>query len=147
MNTSTTPGERSALAFEREYLAWYTRVNDEVGTAFDPSALVALARAQYPHLPQVADAFGRLTAIWHHTALYSHFLSYGTRTAHWRFLCSFPLQHPLLGRLQVDLVHDPQHAGRPAIGGVEYLDRVLGRLPHDDGRTTLVHLCRKHARA
>ncbi len=59
----------------------------------------------------------------------------------------FPLQHPLLGRLQVDLVHDPQHAGRPAIGGVEYLDRALGRLPHDDGRTTLVHLCRKHARA
>jgi hypothetical protein len=79
MNTSTTPGERSALAFEREYLAWYTRVNDEVGTAFDPSALVAQARAQYPHLPQVAEAFGRL--------------------------------------------------------------------PHDDGRTTLVQLCCKHARA
>lgn len=147
MNTTTPSGQRSASDFEREYLDWYTRVNDEACTAFDPSALVALARAQYPHRPQVAEAFERLTAIWHHTELYSYFLSHRARAAHWRYVPGFPLHHPLLGELQVDLVRDPHHPDRLTIAGVEYLDRVLGRLPHDDGQTTLVQLCGKKRRA
>lgn len=147
MNTTITPGQQAALAYEREYIRWYRRTVDHTGMPFDPAPLVALAQAQHPTLPQLAQALKRATAIWTRNELYSYFLSYADRKQHWHFLFSFPLHHPVLGELLIDVVRDPRDPQRMAIGGAEYLSRAMGRLPQVDPSITLLNLHRKQARA
>lgn len=147
MNAPNTPAQQAALAFEREYISWYQRTVDHTGTPFDPATLVALAQAQHPTLPQLAQALARATAIWNRNELYSYFLSYADRKQHWHFLFTFRLHHPILGELLIDVVRDPRDAQRMAIGGAEYLSRAMGRLPQVDPSITLLSLHGKQARA
>ncbi len=144
MNAPNTPAQQIASAYERDYITWYQRTVDHAGTPFDPAALANLVRAQHPTLPQLAQALERATAIWPRNTFYSYFLSYMDRRQHWHFLFSFPLHHPVLGDLVVDAVRDPRQPERMAIGGVEYLSRVMGRLPDVDPAITLLHLHAQH---
>ncbi|MBK8498875.1 MAG: hypothetical protein IPL52_08670 [Flavobacteriales bacterium] len=111
---------------EREYLAWYKRLHHP-GLSFDPASLVQAARAQWAHWPQLALAFMRCTRSWPESELYTHFLSPTERKNRWKFAANIPLAHPTLGTLLVDIIHDAAVPGGYSIGGIEHLDRVLGR--------------------
>lgn len=115
------------LAFEREYLDWYTRSTDTTGTPFDPTPLVEAARAQYPSKPEWAMAFALCTRRWERSELYTYFISPPDKRARWSYAGGFFLEHPVLGTVTVDLIHDPNGPGGIAIGGVEWLDVVMGR--------------------
>ena len=111
--------------YEKNYLAWYTRKNDRVGTPFDPSALVRLAAEQWPGLPKVAATFALCTAEWPRSKLYTNFLCDADRAAS-RYAGGSILEDPILGVLKVDFVYDPQVPGGVRVSGMEYLDRALG---------------------
>lgn len=117
------------LEYEQEYLAWHTRVNDTVGQPFDPTEFVQLAKEQWSDMPQLAIAFARCTAQWarREEGLYTHFIAPLHMDASWKFAGSRFLQHPTLGRLVVDVLHDETVPGGFSIGGIEYLDRVMRR--------------------
>ncbi len=113
-------------AFERDYLAWYTRTGNTTGTPFDPASLVAAVRAQYPGKPAWAEAFARCTRHWDRSELYTYFLSPPDRRARWNYAGGFFLDDARWGTLTVDLIHDPTGPNGIAIGGIEFLDRVMG---------------------
>lgn len=115
-------------AYEQEYLAWYARAHDTVGQPFDPRVFVGLARAQWSDMPQLADAFARCTASWTESEeqLYTHFLSPQDRRQRGAYAGNRFLQHPHLGTLVVLVYHDAQAPEGLSIGGMEYLDRVMG---------------------
>lgn len=111
--------------YEKNYLAWYTRKNDRVGTPFDPSALVRLAAEQWSGMPKVAASFALCTAEWPRSKLYTNFLCDADRAAS-RYAGGSILEDPNLGVLVVDFAYDPQVPGGVRVSGMEYLDRVLG---------------------
>lgn len=111
--------------YEKNYLAWYTRKNDRVGTPFDPSALVRLAAEQWSGMPKVAASFALCTAEWPRSKLYTNFLCDADRAAS-RYAGGAILEDPNLGVLTVDFVYDPQVPGGVRVSGMEYLDRALG---------------------
>ena len=119
------PMNTPIASFEQDYLAWYTRKNDRVGTAFDPTALVRLAAEQWPSMPKVAATFALCTAEWPRNELYTNFLCDADRAAS-RFAGGSILEDPNLGVLVVDFAYDPQVPGGVRVSGMEYLDRVLG---------------------
>ena len=106
---------------ENDHLNWHKRENDG-GDPFDPTSLVALARVYGPHL---VEAFTRCTRKWSNDELYTYFMSGPDRGKRWRYAGGVELEHPTLGTLLVDLVLDPTVPGGKAIGGIEYLDRVM----------------------
>lgn len=113
--------------YDHEYLNWYRRLNDTTGEAFDPTLFVQLARQQWSNRPQLAAAFARCTAEWSRNELYTYFQAPKHRPERWKFAGSLFLDHPTLGTLVVDVLHDADGPGGYAIGGMEYLDRVLRR--------------------
>lgn len=114
------------LAEEMEYKAWYDRNFLYQGEAIDGAALAELARAQYPGCPEVAAAFERVTRGWHRDELYTYFIAPKERKARWNYaFCEF-LDHPEWGTLTVDFLFDADAPDGIAIGGIEYLDRVMG---------------------
>jgi hypothetical protein len=113
-------------AYDREYLEWYTRTNDTTGSPFDPASFVQALRAQYPGRPQWANAFAACTRSWDRNELYTYFLSPPDQRARWNYAGGFFLEHPVMGTVTVDLIHDPKGPGGIAIGGVEWLDVVNG---------------------
>lgn len=113
--------------YHQEYLSWYRRLNDTTGEAFDPSLFVHLARQQWSDRPALAAAFARCTATWQRNDLYTYFLAPLHRPVRWNFAGSLFLDHPTLGTLVVDVLHDANAPGGLSIGGMEYLDRVMGR--------------------
>jgi hypothetical protein len=119
--------------YERDYLAWYARETDSTGDPFDPSTLVAAARAQWSDRPQLVLALARCTRSWQRNALYTFFLSRSAQRTRWHYAGHLFLQHPGWGTLCVDLLHDPAVPGGLSIGGIEYWDRVMGR-PVDLGQ-------------
>jgi len=94
---------------------------------FDPATLVQPARAQWSELPHLVAAFARCTQEWPESDLYTHFISPADMQARWKFAATLPLAHPHWGTLMVDVIHDASVPGGHAIGGIEYLDRVMGR--------------------
>ena len=114
-------------AYHNEYLSWYRRMHDTTGEAFDPTHFVQLAQQQWSNRPQLAAAFARCTAQWSESELYTHFVAPLHRPGCWKFAGSLFLDHPTLGTLLVDVLHDTKAPGGYAIGGMEYMDRVLGR--------------------
>lgn len=117
---------RNRDPYEREYLAWYKRLHHP-GLPFDPASLVQAARAQWAQWPHLALAFARCARAWPESERYTHFLPPTERKSRWKFAANIPLAHPTLGTLLVDIIHDATAPGGHAIGGIEYLDRVLGR--------------------
>lgn len=113
--------------YEREYLAWYQRCFANPGVAFDPTEPVRLARAQWTNRPELAEALAKCTRAWPESELYTHFLSPREKEERWDYAGGFFLEHPALGTLSVDTIHDKDAPGGISIGGIEYLDRVLGR--------------------
>ena len=113
-------------AFERDYLAWYRRYNDTTGIPYDPTALVDAARKHHRNKPQWATAFALCTRRWDRNELYTDFLSPPDRRARWNYAGGFFMEHPVMGTITVDLIHDPNGPGGIAIGGVEWLDVVMG---------------------
>ncbi len=113
--------------YEREYLAWYARETDTTGDPFDPSTLVAAARAQWSDRPLLALALARCTRSWQRNALYTYFLSRSDQRTRWHYAGHLFLEHPTWGTLCVDVLHEPAVPGGLSIGGIEYLDRVIGR--------------------
>lgn len=113
--------------FERDYFAWYRRTSDTTGAPFDPSPFVQLAQQQWSDRPALAAAFARCTAQWARNALYTYFVAPMHRTARWKFAGSLFLDHPTLGTLLVDVLHDANAPGGLSIGGMEFFDRVMGR--------------------
>ena len=114
-------------AYERDYLNWYRRTNDTTGEAFDPTLFVQLAQQQWSDRPALAAAFARCTATWSRNELYTYFQAPMHRPARWKFAGSLFLDHPTLGTLLVDVLHDADAPGGLSIGGMEFFDRVLGR--------------------
>lgn len=114
-------------AEDMAYLAWYQRLHTDNGEPFDPTLLVALAQEQWSDMPQLALAFARCTAQWPERGgdLYTHFIAPKHMRARWKFHASRFLQHPTWGTLVVDVIHDSEVPGGLAIGGMEYLDRVM----------------------
>jgi hypothetical protein len=115
---------------EKDYLKWYQRINSP-GIPFDPSELVALAREQWPDQPEVAEAFAYCQRQWPESELYTHFLSTKDRATRWNYCGGGWLTHPTLGTLIVDFIHDPTVPGGRAIGGMEYLTRVMDPAYHN----------------
>lgn len=115
-----------ATTYEQDYLAWYHRQH-AAGEPFDPTSLLHAARVQWAPWPAQAEAFARCTAQWSRDEKYTWFMAPLQRCTHWRFAGNRLLQHPAWGGLVVDLVHDPLVPGGLAIGGIEFLDHVLGR--------------------
>ena len=113
-------------AYEREYLRWYTDLYHNPGKAFDPAPLVRAARAQWSDRPQLAEAFARCVRGWSTDGLYTWFLPPLERAGRWRLAGNLLLQVPGLGALVVDILHDSTVPGGLSIGGIEYLDRVMG---------------------
>lgn len=119
-------------AYERDYLRWYTALYLDPGKAFDPTPLVRAARAQWTDRPELAEALTRCVRGWS-TGLYTYFLRPCDRKQHWRFAGNLFLQVPGLGAVVVDILQDTATPGGLRIGGVEYLDKVLGH-PTDAAR-------------
>ncbi len=113
-------------SFEQDYLAWYNRCFKNPGRPFDPASLVQAVREQFPSRPEWAEAFARCTREWPRNELYTHFLSYPEFLKRWNYAGGFFLQHPTLGALAVDTIHDADAPVGISIGGIEYLDRVMG---------------------
>lgn len=124
------PINNAHLDYEQEYLTWYTREHDVVGEPFDATEFVQLAKEQWSDMPQLAVAFARCTAQWprREEGLYTHFIAPLHMDARWKFAGSRFLQHPTLGRLVVDVLHDGTVPGGLSIGGIEYLERVMRRV-------------------
>jgi hypothetical protein len=114
---------------EQDYLKWYNRINSP-GTPFDPTELVALALAQWPGEPLMAEAFAHCRLEWPESELYTHFLSKKERDTRWNYCGGDWLEHPTLGTLLVDFIHDPTVPGGRAIGGMEYMSRVMDPAYH-----------------
>jgi hypothetical protein len=112
--------------FEQEYKAWYDKLHSS-GEAFDAAGFAALARAQWSDRPELAEAFGRCTRHWPESELYSRMFSPLEYPKRWHYAGNLMLQHPTLGALVVDFVFDEAVPGGLSIGGIEYLDRVMGR--------------------
>jgi len=123
---SNTP--RTADAFEICTLAELERIRAAVqARPFDPSTLVAQALLQWSELPHLAHAFAQCTQEWPESDLYTHFIAPAEMEARWQFAATLPLAHPQLGTLMVEIIHDASAPAGYAIGGIEYLDRVMGR--------------------
>jgi hypothetical protein len=91
------------------------------GLPFHPAEFARLTREQWPHRPALCEAWLRCTRHWPESTLYTHFVAPAEHALRWKFASGFQLQHPALGTLIVDVLRDG------SIGGMEYLDRVLGR--------------------
>ncbi|MEO8591177.1 MAG: hypothetical protein ABI432_17495 [Flavobacteriales bacterium] len=111
---------KTTTVYERDYLNWYNRKFNNPGRRFDPALLVRLARAQWSDRPELAAAFANCTREWPRNGLYTYFQSPVDREKKWDFGGSLFLEHPVLGTLVVDVMKDN------SIGGMEYLDRVMG---------------------
>lgn len=94
---------------------------------FDPGKLPALAYVQWKDGEALAEAFARCTVQWPESELYTHFHAPTDQRRKWKFAGTRFLAHPELGTLAVDLIHDPGSPSGLSIGGIEYLDRVMGR--------------------
>ncbi len=112
--------------YERDYLRWYAYLYRNPGKVFDPGPLVRAARAQWSDRPLLVLAFARCTRAWARDELYTHFITPLEQGTRWRFAGNLFLQVPGLGGLVADLVHDADVPGGLSIGGIEYLDRVMG---------------------
>ena len=121
------PNSNAHGSYEQEYLAWYQRRFNNPGRPFDHTSLVKAVRQQYPDRPLWAAAFARCTREWPKSELYTYFLSPMEVERNWKYAGGFFLEHPTLGTLAVDTTYDAAAPGGRAIGGIEYLDRVLGR--------------------
>jgi hypothetical protein len=113
--------------YEQDYLAWYLRSTDTTGEPFDPSLLVQLAYQQWKDHPKLVVAFARCTAQWPSSAYYTYLLAPAYHQERWRFAGSLFLDHPTWGTLAVDVLHDTNSLEGFTIGGIEFLDRVMGR--------------------
>ena len=103
---------------------WEERRANTPAQPFDPHLLVRLAREQWAPIPQLAVAFALCTQQWAESELYTRL---HPLLAEWRFAANVPLAHPTWGTLLVDILHHPTLPGVYAIGGIEFLDRVMGR--------------------
>jgi hypothetical protein len=93
-------------------------------TAYDPAWLVALARAQHPGKPWLAEALARCTQARGAGTVYVRFVSHRNANqpgAAWQFERSVELVDRDAGVVLVDVLQD----GR--IGGVELVDLEMGR--------------------
>lgn len=122
----STSNRFSWHAFETDYLDWYHRLHGRHGVAFDPTLFARLARDQWQDEPDLCAAWLRCTMEWPKDDLYTHFMPPMERQHRWNFRASLFLSHPTLGTLVVDVLKDG------SIGGMEYLDRVMG-MPMDVG--------------
>jgi len=111
--------------YELMYLNWYRGLAPQPGEAYDPTDLVALARQQWSDEPHLADALAQCTLIWPRTDLYHYFLPEHLHATRWHFAGTWFMQHPTLGALAFDMLHDKEVPGGFTVGGVEYLDRVM----------------------
>ena len=111
--------------YEQNYLNWFKRLHHP-GTFIDPTLLVELTRAQLPQWPAVAAAMARCTSTWVRSELYTSFIG-PLDNRERRFFSSYFLDHPTLGTLTVDVFHSTTAPEDLIIGGLEHLDRVLGR--------------------
>ena len=99
------------------------------GKPFDPRALVQAVRAACPERPELQDAFALCTHEWPESDLYTYFIPWKDHDVKWKYAGGFTMPHSPWGELVVDLVHDTSAKGGVAIGGIEYMDRVMGRAP------------------
>lgn len=113
--------------YEQVYLEWYQRRMNNPGKPFDPASLVKAVQEQYPDRPELATAFARCIHEWPESELYTHFLSPQDVETRWKYAGGFWLAHPTLGTLLVDTTHDTSAPEGISIGGIEYIDRVMGR--------------------
>lgn len=98
---------------------------------FDPLSLVAAARAQGQEL--VAEAFTRCTMAYTRCELYTYFLPPWERCEQYTYYSNYFLAHPIWGTLVVDIFTKASAPGAYFIGGMEYLDKVIGRhMPVDE---------------
>jgi hypothetical protein len=91
---------------------------------YDPAWLVALARAQHPDEPWLADALSRCTQARGAGTVYVRFVSHRHANqpgAPWQYDRSIELADPEAGVVLVDVLRN----GR--IGGIEMLDLEMGR--------------------
>ena len=113
--------------FEQDYLRWYEERLNAPGKPFDPGTLAEAVRDQYPERPELAAAFARCTREWPESEFYTHFIAPKEHATRWKYAGGFFLEHPALGDLAVDTVHDAEAPGGIGIGGIEYLGRLFQR--------------------
>lgn len=111
---------------EKATKAWHDRILRAPEVALDGAALALLAQAQFPAHPELAAAFERVTRGWEESDLYTRCIDPMEFLSRWDFAFSEFLDHPEWGTLTIDFVHDADGPGGIAIGGIEYLDRVMG---------------------
>lgn len=112
-----------AVAMAESQVAYDARKRAIEPEPCDFSDLVPLARTQWTEYPLIADSFARCTTQWPESELYTYFID--PTTIHkpgsaWQFAGNFFLSCPVRGTLVVDVMKDG------SIGGIEYLDRVMG---------------------
>jgi len=97
------------------------------GRPYDPTALIALLLEQHPERPALVGAFAQCVREWPETTeeLYTWFICPSEHHKRWKHAGGLFLCDPVLGELVVDLVHDTGAPGGIAIGGMEYMGRVL----------------------
>ena len=88
-------------------------------TAFNGKDLAALALAQRPDRPELADAFARCTVQWSESEKYTYLVD-PFKPELWRYAGGVALECPVLGSLLVDVLEDG------SIGGIEFLAKVFG---------------------
>lgn len=111
---------------EKATKAWHERILRAPEVALDGAALALLIQAQFPAHPELAAAFRRVTRGWEESDLYTRCIEPKEFLSRWDFAFSQFLDHPEWGTLTFDVVHDADGPGGIAIGGIEYLDRVMG---------------------
>ncbi len=119
--------------YERDYLRWYDYLYHNPGKAFDPAPLVRAARTQWTGRPLLVKALARCVRAWSTDELYTCFMPPLEQKGRWRFAGNLFLQVPEVGALVVDFIHDTTVSGGLSVGGIEYLDQVMGH-PADVGR-------------
>ena len=126
MERQTKRKRNQQASWEREYLEWYQRKVKAEGECFDGPAMAELALAQWPRKRLVAEAFRRCTRAWRVDEYLMSLISPEERDMRGRVVGSLLLEHPAHGTLLVDLIEEQTTQGGVAIGGFEYLDRVVG---------------------
>ena len=106
--------EQLAARFERVRLMSMQR------TAFNGKDLAPLALAQWPDRPELAAAFARCTVQWLESDKYTYLVD-PFKPELWRYAGGVTLECPVLGSLNVDVLEDG------SIGGIEFMDAVMGR--------------------
>lgn len=150
-NTEQRTMNTHGNTFAQDHLRWMEKRLNAPGRPFEADVFVKAVREQYPERPELADAFARCTMEWPDSEFYTHFIHPREHAARWHYAGGFFLEHPTLGHLAVDTIHEPGSPSGIAIGGIEYLDRLFEQNTHledyDEEEVLIPGLAVVHTRA